>query len=237
MPTMADPTPSSELASNDGSGSSWTDISIADTAPLPKVPRDTGFDNPEFVAQSFHSQVYRVDITIRGERKQAILKLFPKGLEDRYTRESTAYRFLIHYDVAVVPKFYGDLPSIKKTLLRKILKSSVPEHVEIRLPASGILIEYIEGGEAPSSENMTVPMARAIINGLDQIHNAHVKHGDCNPRNIFVFPGTDRIVWFDFSTSFITEPGGLFDVERRAIKSLLFFEFVCSIFTHDVLIS
>jgi hypothetical protein len=230
METESSPS-NAETASHDGSRSEWSDISISDTAPLPKVPKNAAFDNPKFMAQSFHSQVYSVDVTIKGERKRAILKLFPKELQNRYTMETDAYRFLNHYDLAsrgIVPKFYGDLPSIKKPLLLKILKDSIPDDVQIALPASGILIEYIEGGETPSSENMTVPIARAILDGLDYIHGARILHGDCNPRNIFVFPQTVRIVWFDFSHSMITRLEGLFETERGAIKSELFLDFVCS---------
>jgi serine/threonine protein kinase len=209
----------------------WTDISISDTEPLPKLPKNATFANPKFIARSYHSQVYSVDVTIRKKKKCAILKLFPKGLENRYARETEAYRFLAHYDIAdsgYVPVFYGDLPSIGKQMLTKMLQDSIPSDVEVPLPASGILIEYLEGGVTPSKENITVPMAKSILAGLDAIHGARVLHGDTEARNIFIFPETGRIVWFDFSNSTISTLQGLFLMERRPIKFLLFDDFVRS---------
>jgi hypothetical protein len=55
-----------------------TDISISDTQPLPKVPKNAIFANPKFIAQSYHSQVYSVNVTVRGNKKRALLKLFPR---------------------------------------------------------------------------------------------------------------------------------------------------------------
>ena len=159
----------------------WTDISISDTLPLPQIPKNARFENPQFIAWSYHSQVYAVDVTIKGEQKRSILKLFPQTLANRYTNEVNAYRLLDIASTGVVPKFYADLPSITKKMLEKILRDSVPADVEIALPALGILMEYLEGGQTPSKENMTAPIAKSILEGLDYIHGARVLHGDCQP--------------------------------------------------------
>ena len=206
----------------------WTDISISDTLPLPQILKNARFENPQFIAWSYHSQVYAVDVTIKGEQKRSILKLFPQILANRYTNEVNAYRLLDIASTGVVPKFYADLPSITKKMLEKILRDSVPADVEIALPALGILMEYLEGGQTPSKENMTAPIAKSILEGLDYIHGAPVLHGDCQPRNILIYPETGRTVWFDFSNSSITQLKGLFEHERRPVKTLLFLYFVVS---------
>src|SRR5579859_691546 len=88
----------------------WTDITISDTPPLPKLPKHFATSNPQFLARSHHSQVYLLDINDHGTKSTAILKIFPKHLKERYTKETNAYRFLYYYDVpdqGIVPKIYG----------------------------------------------------------------------------------------------------------------------------------
>src|SRR5579862_6039786 len=108
----------------------WTDISISDVDHLPLFAKENPVTNPRFLARSHHSQVYLLDIQHKGRQRTAILKLFPKPLKGRYTKEVNAYRFLYHYKAVsegIVPEIYGILPSIRKKDLDKLLQDSMPE--------------------------------------------------------------------------------------------------------------
>jgi serine/threonine protein kinase len=188
-------------------GPELTDISLSDTRPLPILPKHIGLENPQFLARSFHSQVYTVDLRDGESKTRAILKIFPKGLKKRYTNEVNAYRFLVHYGAptnGVVPNVYGLLPTINKKKLNDILQDSVPDDVSISLPASGVIMEYIEGVR-PTPENMRHCTAIKVLHALDIIHASHVLHGDVEPRNILIDQRTGNAVWIDFSSAQINK--------------------------------
>jgi len=147
--------------------------------------RKFSVSNVRFVDLSYHSQVYLVDFKHQGQQVRAIFKVFSKDMEERYVDEVNAYRLLNHYDVTsrgVVPKIYGVLPAITQKKLESLLGEAQPDEAKVTFPASAVLIEYIEGAQRPSKENMTVQLAEEILHGLRLIHNAHVIHYDPEPR-------------------------------------------------------
>jgi serine/threonine protein kinase len=201
-----------------------TDIPLSDTRPLPILPKHAVIENPQFLARSFHSQVYSVSYTDRTLKKRAILKIFPKGLKKRYTNEVNAYRFLNHFGApakGVVPRIYGVLPTINKKKLDDLLQDSVPDDVSISLPASGVLMEFIDGVR-PNEENMRHSIAVKVLHALDIIHASHVLHGDVEPRNILLDERTGNAVWIDFSSARINKWVTDTMLERDKIKFTLY---------------
>jgi serine/threonine protein kinase len=203
-----------------------TDVSLTDTRPLPALPAHVILDNPQFLAKSYHSQVYAVDLKDGDQKTRAILKLFPKGLKKRYTNEVNAYRFLYHYgtpEKGLVPKIFGVLPKIHKKKLEDLLDDENPDPIPV--PASAIVMEFIQGVR-PSAENMKHSIALKITHALDAIHLSHVLHGDVEPRNILINPETGDAVWIDFSSAEINR--SIFETtsERKLIKQTLYRSFV-----------
>jgi serine/threonine protein kinase len=206
-------------------GPQWTDISLSDVKPLPPLPKNITTSNPRFLARSHHSQVYTLDITDHGKTTRVLLKIFPKHLKSRYTKEVNAYRFLYHYDIpneGIVPKIIGVLPTINKKKLDVLLEETIPENVSIALPASAVVMEFIEGAVKPSPANMTSAIAKRALRALRLIHNAHVLHGDAEARNILIVPATNKVVWIDFSSASINRSIGLAIHERNPVRQLLY---------------
>jgi len=208
----------------------WTDIPIFKTKALPKLPKSFTFSNARFLARSHHSQVHIVDVTDQGNTFATIVKVFSKELKDRFLDETKAYRYLQHYNVTsqgVVPKFYGSIASLDKKKLLALLPDSAPEDGSIKFPASAIVIEYLEGGEKPSQDNMTRELTEEALRGLRLVHNAHVWHGDPELRNILIFPESGRAVWIDFSNAEVNVE--LWEVirERDIVRSRLYRRVVC----------
>jgi serine/threonine protein kinase len=205
-------------------GPELTDISVSELESLPTLSKECVLANPKFVARSFHSQVYTVDLIRNNNTSRAIIKIFPKGLKNRYTKEVNAYRFLYYYgapEQRVVPRLYGVLPTISKKRIKELLQDAIPDNVDLAAPASALVMEYIEGIR-PTQENMTDSIAKDILEALNIIHSAHVLHGDVEPMNILISPQTGRAVWIDFSASEINKIIKLAIRERRMIKQTLY---------------
>jgi serine/threonine protein kinase len=216
----------------DNHGPLWTDISVSETEPLPKLSKTTTTSNPLFLAKSHHSHVYTIDITEHNETRRAILKLFPKATKRLYVKEVEAYRFLSHYGVVkegVVPKIFGILPTISQRRLDVLLKDSIPENAPIALPASGLVMEFIEAAVSPTRENMTPAIAWDALEGLRLIHKAHILHQDTEARNLLIRPSTGEAIWFDFSSARINRMILLALQERQHAKQILFRTLVCPV--------
>jgi serine/threonine protein kinase len=207
----------------------WPDIPLSTVAVLPKLPKSVVLENPQCIAVTNHSHVYKFDLRERdGAIKPAILKLFSKDQKERYTREVIAYRHLCHFNVpslGVVPNVYGVLPSINRKQLREMLGDAKPEGVQISVPASAVLLEYIEGTR-PTADNMTYELAQKAIDGLRAIHEARVLHKDIDARNILVQPAAGKVVWIDFSIADDNEYPVLAHRERTIAKEHLYGEVV-----------
>jgi len=158
-----------------------------------------------------------------------VLKVFSKQFKSRYVRETNAYRFLYHYGVPaerVVPQVIGVVPTINKKKLEAMLQDSIPEGLSITLPASGVLLEYIDGSQRASAAVMTPAIAKEALYGLQLIHNAHVLHKDAEARNILIYPDSGRVVWIDFSSAEINRSMLRAVNERKPVKQLLYWELV-----------
>ena len=206
-------------------GPQWTDISISEVDSLPTIPKDIIFHDPQFLARGGHSQAFTVTVSDGDNTYRAVLKVFSKQFKKRYVREVNAYRFLYHYGVpaqGVVPNVMGTIPTITKKKLDDILQDSIPDNITITLPASAVLLEYLDKAQRASSANMTHALAAEALRGLRLIHNAHVLHGDAEARNILVYPETGKVVWLDFSSAEINRAilGAI--LERRPVKQLLY---------------
>jgi serine/threonine protein kinase len=213
-------------------GPQWTDISISDIPKLPTFPKTATTSNPRFLARSHHSQVYLLDLMLDGVLSTVVLKIFSKELKRRYTNETNAYRFLNYYNIpseGVVPKIHGVLPTVNQKLLNSLLQDAIPDDVTFKLPASAVVMEYIEGGETPTKTNMTPELAKEALRGLELIHGAHVLHGDGMPRNILIFPDTGKAVWIDFSSAEINRDIKAAILERNPVKQLLYYGLVLAL--------
>ena len=74
---------------------------------------------------------------------------------------------------------------------------------ELESSYNGILMEWIEGAEELSEDNITLDLAANFIRGLARIHSAGVLHADTFTRNMSVVPSKKRSVWLDFSCAAI----------------------------------
>jgi hypothetical protein len=66
---------------------------------------------------------------------------------------------------SVIPNFIGTLPTISNKKLETILEEPIPDDVTIILPASGVLLEYIEGAARASLEVTTHAIAKEALRG------------------------------------------------------------------------
>jgi RIO-like serine/threonine protein kinase len=209
-------------------GVHWTDVSITETEPLPPLPDSCVFSNPQHLKTTLHSHIYRCKLDYEDDSYDTIIKLFPKGHKKFYTNEVNSYRLLYHFDVPaerIVPQIYGIIPTVNKKLLKKMLQDSIPEDAPISLPASAVVMEFIDG-ESPSRENMTPKLAKRILYGLQCINEAHILHHDAFARNILVLPAEERAVWIDFSSAALNTSISLSVQERDPLKVFLFRDLV-----------
>jgi serine/threonine protein kinase len=222
--TTANPSP--EYADFDRK---WPIIKPSQTDPLPQIADDVIFENPQFHARSYHSQVYIADMVKAQTLTKVIIKIFPKTEKARYTKEVNAYRLLYHFNVpasGVVPSIYGVLPDIDADKLEKIIDDEDPIEAPIFLPASAVVMEYIEG-EHPSLANMNPKRGIRILKALRKIQMAHILHNDTEGRNILISPSTGRIVWIDFSIAEVNHYANHGLEELDYTRSYLFQNLVC----------
>jgi serine/threonine protein kinase len=223
QPTTANPSTAFE-----DFGVKWRIIRPSQTEPLPVLAEDVVFENPKFIHRSYHSQVYSADMREGQKSTKAFLKIFAKTEKARYTKEVNAYRLLYHFGVpetGIVPTIYGVLPEVDGNKLDGIIEDEVPVDAPITLPASLIVMEYIEG-ERPSLENINPKRAIRILKALRKIQMAHILHGDTEGRNILVCPSSGRLVWIDFSDAEVNHLANHGIEELNYIQSYLFQELV-----------
>jgi hypothetical protein len=117
-----------------------------------------------------------VDIVDGTISRKAILKVFPKTDDARYTKEVNAYRLLHHFGVpatVIVPSIYGVLSTIDRKKLDSIIEDEEPIDARVVCPASLVVMEYIQG-ERPSVKNMNPKLAIRIVKALRKIQMAHI---------------------------------------------------------------
>ncbi|RAK99977.1 uncharacterized protein BO80DRAFT_456105 [Aspergillus ibericus CBS 121593] len=121
---------------------------------------------------------------------------------DRYRCELKAYQNLLQYgvcDSGFVPHFYGHIDRLDPAAFRPFLRDFVHDALHPR----AIILEYLPAAESLNCVNYSEALYNMAIEGMKQIHHAHVHHRDIYPRNILlVTRGSDkRLVWVDFDVA------------------------------------
>lgn len=120
---------------------------------------------------------------------------------NRFRCELNAYKNLIKHRVCergFVPYFYGHIDQIDPSAFRPALQHFVGD----KLYPRAILLEYLPNAESLNCENYSDSRYHQAIDGMKQIHNAHVHHRDIYPKNILIVPGAEeRMVWVDFDVA------------------------------------
>jgi len=153
--------------------------------------------------------IYKVIVADGITERTCCLKVFLKDWTTPYNLEITAYAYLRHAGL----KYF-----IPKVLARgqRTVSGWGLEDVDGETEGGfyGILMEWIDGSEMLSDENVTLEHAQCLVRGLMKIHEAGVLHNDAFPKNMLVVPGTGRAVWVDFSCAKIGLPDE-FEYEMR----------------------
>ena len=126
----------------------------------------------------------------------------------------------------MVPRAIGVIATINKKKLDALLQNSIPDGLDIGLPASAVVLEYIEQAQRASPSNMTDAIAEEALRGLQLIHNAHVLHNDGETRNMLVYPESGKVVWIDFSSAEINRSVRSAIGERTRVKLILYVDTV-----------
>jgi serine/threonine protein kinase len=157
----------------------------------------------------------------------AALKIFSARWKERFEAEVQAYEFLEHFSVSrVVPIAYGCDRDWNYERLWDVLGNVLESTSPLRTPISVIMLEYVAQSAPLSADNITWRICKEVLRGLDLIHSAQVLHHDVGERNILVVPDTGRVVWIDFSSSFINPSEMETWKEREVAYSLLYQEVV-----------
>jgi len=166
---------------------------LAPRPPLPKIPPGVTFSNFEYIAEGTHAVIYKVTAQKDDRKATRCLKIYQQGWDTPYYLETTAYAYLRRAQVEeFVPKFYGyDFRNPSDWGLHGA--TDVNEE-----PVYGILLEWLDGAEQLSEQNMDSAVVIDFIRGIIQIHNAGILHNDIFERNMLVLP-SKRSVWVDFS--------------------------------------
>jgi len=164
--------------------------------PLPYLQDHLQFRNFELIAAGNHAFIYKVEVSNVQEGQTAVccLKVFKNDWMVPYNLETAAYEYLLHHGVHHwIPHIYGTgVRSVAQWGLAEIDGDTDGQYY-------GILMEWIEGSERLSEENVRADHIVSLVRGLVRIHDAGVLHGDPYPQNMLVVPGSSRAVWIDFS--------------------------------------
>ncbi|PWY79404.1 hypothetical protein BO94DRAFT_567738 [Aspergillus sclerotioniger CBS 115572] len=121
---------------------------------------------------------------------------------NRYRCELKAYKNLLKHgvcDSGFVPYFYGHIDWLDPAAFQPFLRDFVRD----KLHPSAIILEYLPAAESLNCVNYSESLYNTAIEGMKQIHNAHVHHRDIYPKNILLVPGGSdkRLVWVDFDVA------------------------------------
>ncbi|KAJ5859382.1 hypothetical protein N7534_004659, partial [Penicillium rubens] len=103
-----------------------------------------------------------------------------------------------------VPYFYGYIDRIDPTAFYLAFQHFAHDKYYPR----AILLEYLPNAQSLNCENYFEACYHKAIEGIKQIHAAHVHYQDIYPKNILVvLGGQKRMVWVDFdvATTFLIE--------------------------------
>ncbi|KAL2816097.1 hypothetical protein BJX63DRAFT_420098 [Aspergillus granulosus] len=144
---------------------------------------------------------------------------------DRFRCELNTYRNLRKHHVCeqgFVPYFYGHINQIDPVTFQPILQHFVDD----KNHPSAILLEYLPNAESLNCENYSDARYQHAIDGMKQIHKAHVHHQDIYPKNILFVPATpERVVWVDFDVATTFSSVGPDEERRSQYEDTLVVEF------------
>jgi RIO-like serine/threonine protein kinase len=156
---------------------------------LPLLAKTIRFYDWVFISEGTHSEIFRV----RDVESDTLLcvKLFRKGWMTPFNLEKTAYEHLRG------TKVHPHLPLVYGYGYRTLSNWGFPASSSDEEPYYALVMEWLEGAEQLSTENITLEHAYNLLEGLAKIHDAGVVHYDSYRRNMMVTP--QRAVWIDFS--------------------------------------
>jgi len=190
---------------------------------LPRIPKAVKFRNAQFIGSGVHSEVYSFSVTYLRHRVTVALKIFSETWKEKFEREVHSYEFLEHSSVSgVVPVAYGCDRDWNHEKLREVLGTALVQTSSLQTPVSVIMLEFIADSAPLSADNITWRICKEVLRGLDLIHSAQVLHHDIGQRNILVVPSTGRVVWIDFSSSYINPNDMEIWHERKVGYGLLY---------------
>ena len=197
---------------------------------LPRIPKSVEFQDARLIGYGAHSEVYSVSATYERQTITAALKFFSARWNDRFEAELRAYEFLEYFSVStVIPIVYGCDRNWNHQRLREVLGSALNPTSSLRTPVSVIMLEYIRESAHLSVDNITWRISKEVLRGICMIHSAQVLHHDIGERNILVVPSTGRVVWIDFSSSYINPTDMELWKEAKVVDSLLYQDVVDSL--------
>ena len=175
-------------------------------------PGTIKFRDWTFVSEGTHAEIYRVRDVESGVL--FCIKIYRKGWMTPFNLEKTAYERLRAGKVEnCVPLVYG-------YGFRTLSAWGFPEgHLDKDLYYA-IVMEWLEGGEQLSTENITLEYACSLLEGLSKIHQAGVLHYDMYRRNIVVVPQQARALWIDFSCAHVNEEYA-YGIEMQAATGVI----------------
>lgn len=155
--------------------------------------------------------MYKATAELKGEETTVCLKLYGREWMTPYNLETTAYAVLREAGVEeYIPTVYG---IATRTLGDWGIDIGWDNPREYR----GLVMEWLEGAEQISSENVSLDHVVSLMTGLVKLHEAGVLHRDGFDRNIMVFPGSKRAVWIDFSCAHVQGPEWAYAEEREIV--------------------
>jgi serine/threonine protein kinase len=156
--------------------------------------------------------------------------VFPSERHEDFVDETNAYRLLNHHGVTtkgLVPQIYGIGkwgPKRMDDFLVGVDTFGIDQILN-DYPLYVILMEYLGGAERLSEENCDGDVAKNVCDGLEQIHRAHVLHGDIAARNIMV-KKNNAVIWIDFSSSTITDLRSSIVREKSKLEHMIYEQMV-----------
>jgi len=116
-----------------------------------------------------------------------------------FNLEKAAYEVLLAADV------HEAIPEVYAYGCRTLSGWGFPSSEGDLQERYAIIMEWLEGAERATPENLTLDHATGFLYGLAEIHAAGVLHYDLYRRNMMVIPGSDRAIWIDFSCAHLNE--------------------------------
>jgi len=200
---------------------------------LPRIPKAVKFSNAKLIGSGVHSEVYSVSAIYRKRTVIAALKIFSERWKEKFDKEVHSYEFLEHFSVwGVIPIAYGCDRDWSSERLHEVLGDALVPTSSLRSPVSVLMLEYIADSAPLSTENVNWRVCKEALRGLDLIHSAQVLHHDVGERNLLIVPSTGRVVWIDFSSSYINPDDMEVWRERGVVDSMLYQEVVSSLLSY-----